>query len=105
MTENDYYEASKVEFDMAIKSEAFGFNSTLSTEVISCEYLNKDNNDVKNQGNMKMDFQSHFSDDSAHNAATTFEYTKKFTHWMFDNNLFIKDGIIYDNIDGCIKQY
>ena len=56
MTENDYYEASKVEFDMAIKSEAFGFNSTLSTEVISCEYLNKDNNDVKNQGNMKMDF-------------------------------------------------
>ena len=24
---------------------------------------------------------------------------------MYENILFIKDGIIYDNIDGCRKQY
>ena len=30
---------------------------------------------------------------------------KKFIHCMYENNLFIKDGIIYDTKDGCIKQY
>ena len=44
-----------------------------------------------------MDFQSHFSDESAHNAATTFEHMVKFIHWMYENNVFINDGIIYDN--------
>ena len=52
-----------------------------------------------------MDFHSHFSDDSAQNAATTFEHMKRFIHWMHKNNLFIKDGIIYDTSDVCIKQY
>ena len=52
-----------------------------------------------------MGFQSHFSDDSAQNAATTSNYMKTFIHWMYDNNLFIKDGIIYDTTDVCNKQY
>ena len=54
---------------------------------------------------MKMDFHSHFSYDSAQNSATTFEHMKKFIHWMYEGNLFIKYGIIYDTTDGCIKQY
>ena len=52
-----------------------------------------------------MDFHSYFSDKSAQNAATTFEYTKKFIHWMYENNLFINDGIIHDTTDICNKQY
>ena len=52
-----------------------------------------------------MDFHSHFADDSDHNSATTFEHTKKFIHWMYDNNLFIKYVIMYNNTDGCSKQY
>ena len=54
---------------------------------------------------MKMDFHSHFSDDSANNAAKIFEHTIKFIQWMYENNLFIKDGIIYDTTYGCSKQY
>ena len=52
-----------------------------------------------------MDFYSKFSDDSAHIAATTFEHIKNFMNCIYENNLFIKDGIIYDTTYGCIKQY
>ena len=41
MTEHDYAEALKTEFDMEIQSEAFGFNHTLSTEGCTCEYNDK----------------------------------------------------------------
>ena len=30
---------------------------------------------------------------------------KKLIHWIYDKNLFIKDGIIYDTTYGCSKQY
>ena len=30
---------------------------------------------------------------------------KNFIQRMYGNNFFIKDGIIYDNADGCSKQY
>ena len=30
---------------------------------------------------------------------------KNLIRWMYDNKFFIKDGMIYDNIDGCRKQY
>ena len=46
-----------------------------------------------------MVFHSYFSDDSAQNAATRFYHMKNFIHWMHDNNLFIKYGIIYDTTD------
>ena len=52
-----------------------------------------------------MVFHPHFSDYSSHNAATKFEHRNKFIHWIYDNKLFIKDGIIYDNEDGCSKQH
>ena len=52
-----------------------------------------------------MDFQSHFSDGYAHNGATTFEHMEAFINWMYENNLFIKYGIIYDTANGCSKQY
>ena len=42
---------------------------------------------------MKIDSHSHFPDDSAQNVATTFEHTKECIHWMYENNLCIKDGI------------
>ena len=29
----------------------------------------------------------------------------KFIHCMYENEFFIKDDIIYDTTDGCIKQY
>ena len=28
-----------------------------------------------------------------------------FIHWMYYNNLLLKDGIIYDTTDVCRKQY
>ena len=52
-----------------------------------------------------MDFYSHFSDFSAQNTATTFEYIKKFIHWIYANKFLINDGIIYDTTYGCSKQY
>ena len=52
-----------------------------------------------------MDLHSQFSDDSSQSVATTFEHMKKFIHWMYENNLFINDGIISGTTDGCSKQY
>ena len=52
-----------------------------------------------------MYFNSHLSDDSAQNEATTFEHIKKFIHWMYKNKLLIKYGMIYDTIYGCRRQY
>ena len=51
-----------------------------------------------------MDFHSHFSYDSDHNAATACAHMKSsFTKYMRIS--FIKYGILYDTIDGCSKQY
>ena len=52
-----------------------------------------------------MYFHLHFSDDSDQNEANTFEHMKNFIHWMYENNLLINYGIIYDTTDGCSKQY
>ena len=100
ITEHDHAEALKEEFDMEIQSEEFGFNCTLSIEDSTCEYQNKDHNDVSNEGKVNMSFHSHFSDDSAHNVDTTFYHMKKFMNFMYDNHLFINDGMTYDNIYG-----
>ena len=54
---------------------------------------------------MRIGFHSHFSYYSAQNTATIFEYMKKLIHWMFEDNLFINYGIIYDTTYGCSKQY
>ena len=52
-----------------------------------------------------MDFQSHFSDNSAQNAAITFEQMKKLIKWIYQNNLLIKYVMIYDITDECSKIY
>ena len=56
MTERDYTEAFKEEFDTEILSEAFGFNCNIYIEVSTCEYHNKYHNYVNNEGNVKMEF-------------------------------------------------
>ena len=60
MTECDYAEALKAEFDMEIQQEVFRFNHTLSIEGIICEYHNKHRNDVSNDPNVNIDFHSIF---------------------------------------------
>ena len=90
---------------MEIQSEAFVFNFNLSIEVSNCDYHDKYRNYSSNDANVKMDFHPHFSDDSAHNTATICEHMKTIIHWMYEEHLFIHDGIIYDTTDGCNKQY
>ena len=84
ITERDYAEEVKAEFDMEIQSEAFGFNNNISIEDSTGEYHDKDRNDVSNEESTKMNFHSHFSDDSSYNAATLFKYKKNFIHWMYE---------------------
>ena len=60
MTEYDYDEALRAEFDIETHLEVFGCNSTIPIEVSTCEYHDKDHNDVRKEGNTKMDFHSHF---------------------------------------------
>ena len=67
-----------------------------SEEFSTCKYQNNNNNDEIYQVKLNMDFHSHFSDGCAHNSATTFYHMKKSVQWMYENNLFIKDGIIYN---------
>ena len=52
-----------------------------------------------------MGFHSKVSDDSAQNAVTTFEHITICIHWMYENNLFIKEGIIYDTKGERTKKY
>ena len=104
MTEHDYSGALKASFDMEIHSEAFGFNCSLSIEVSIFEYHDKYHSGVSNDGKLKMDFHSHFLDESDQNADTTCEHMKIFIHWMYED-FFINYGIIYDTTDGCSKQY
>ena len=69
---------------MEIHSETFRFNYTISIEDITYEHHNKYHNDIRNQTKVKIDFYSHFSDYSAHNAANTFEHMKVFIQWMYE---------------------
>ena len=46
--ECDFAEASKEEFDIIIKSEAFGFKHIIYKEGITCEYYDKYHNYVIN---------------------------------------------------------
>ena len=52
-----------------------------------------------------MEFQSHFSDASAHNADTTFEHMKNSSTGCMRIFFFVKGGKLYDTTDGCGKQY
>jgi hypothetical protein len=107
MTDRDYAEGMKSEFDLEIQSEAFGYNRTLSIEGSSYEY-HADNNNTDNSTVtpvIKMDFHSHFSDLSKQNAATTFEHMKTSITHMLENNIIAPGYIIYDTTDGCTKQY
>ena len=54
MTEHDYYEALKEEFDMEIQSEAFVFNCNLFIEYRICEYHDKFINASSNAENVKI---------------------------------------------------
>ena len=60
LTESDYSEALKSEFNLEIQYEAFGFNQALSVTVRNCEYHNANINDVSNESNVKIDLNSHF---------------------------------------------
>ena len=85
MTEPSYAEALKAEFDMIIQLDAFGFNRTISIEVSTYEYCDKDNNVVINERNVNTGFSSYFSYDSAHNVSTTFEHMKNIIQWMYSD--------------------
>ena len=67
MKEWGYAESLKEDINMEIQSYTFVFNITLPIEGITYEYHNKDHSDVSNEANIKMEFHSHFSDESAHN--------------------------------------
>ena len=54
--ERDYAESLKINFDMEIYSEAFGFNHNLFIEGSTCGYYDKDHNDVSNEVNVNMYF-------------------------------------------------
>ena len=89
---------------MGIHSEACVFNLTLYIEGSTYWYHDKYCNDVINKLNVKMEFHSHFLDDSAQNLSTICEVIKSsFTRCM--REFFIKDVIIYDTKDECIKKY
>ena len=60
---------------------------------------------VINEGNVSMNSHSDFLYEHAQNAPTTYEHMKKFIHWMYYENLLIKDDMNDNTADGCIKQY
>ena len=84
MTERDYNGALKAEFDKEIQSGSFGFNSTVSIENSTFVYHNKYQNDVGNEGYMKMDYHSHYLVYYSKNADTICAPMKNIIHWMYD---------------------
>ena len=45
---------------MEIQSEAFGSNLNLSIKFITCDYHDKDSNDLRNEANVNMEYLSYF---------------------------------------------
>ena len=56
MIDCDYAEALEAEFYMKVQSKEFGFFLTTYIEDITCEYHDKDQDDVRNKQNVKTDF-------------------------------------------------
>ena len=100
-------------FNLEIQSEHFGNGRSLSIEGSAIESYSSESLALYNAGlipkeriERKMEFHSHFSDLSRQDAATTTAHmTVLFNHLFREQEIQRGKTIVFDETDGCSKQY
>ena len=98
----NYAEIMSANFNLAIKSEHFGNGRSISIEgwVEGCMiYI------VYQDLNSYMEFHSHFSNDSRHDASTTHAHMVSMLTELRNNNKLKQRCTIWESTDECCKQY
>jgi hypothetical protein len=98
-TIRDYTERLNAAFDQEIQSEHFGNSRSLSIEGCAVEM-------VVNvlEGESKLEFHSHFSDESRQDACTTMAHMEVLIKHLFKENCMAEGSTMWDDTDGCGKQ-
>ena len=99
-TIRDYSERLNATFDQEIQSEHFGNSRSLSIEGCAVEIV------VNGlEGESKLEFHSHFSDESRQDACTTMAHMEVLIEHLLKENHMAEGSTMWDNTDGCGKQY
>jgi hypothetical protein len=111
LTRRDYAERLNAKFNLEIQSDHFGNDRDLSIEGVSVHmheleslvsYLEAQDVSTLVQ---RMEFHSHFSDNSKQDAATTHEHMDHLVNLLFEKGVMKRGSWMLDNTDGCAKQY
>ena len=94
----DYAERLSAHFDLEIQSDHFGNGRLLSTEDCSVEVS-------MNSFISRLQFHSHFSNNSRQDASTTIAHMMKMMDKLKLNNEEISGYTIWESTDWCSKQY
>jgi hypothetical protein len=99
-TIRDYTERLNAAFDQEIQSEHFGNSRSLSIEGCAVEM-------VVNvlEGESKLEFHSHFSDESRQDACMTMAHMEVLIEHLWKEKHMAEGSTMWDNTDGCGKQY
>ena len=98
LTVRDYAERLLAHFYLEIQSDHFGNGRLLSTEDCSVEVS-------MNSFISRLQFHSHFSDNSRQDASTTIAHMMKMMDKLKLNNQDINESTIWESTDKCSKQY
>jgi hypothetical protein len=112
-TTRDYAERLTFEFTQEIMSQHFGDSRDMSLEGSTARTFKAEDIESFQQGllveltqsDTTMDFHSHFSDDNLQNAAASHCHMRVLIEHLRKNGRFLKGHTMFDNTDGCAKQY
>ena len=114
-TRSDYSERFKCEPDGQLQSEYFDNNRTLSMEGCCLDrfttsdnvmqFLTEGGDYVPAENDQHREFHLHLSDTKYQNAATTTQHLFSVLGKLFDNGNMTRHGTMWDQTDGCSKQY
>jgi hypothetical protein len=112
LTRRDYAERLNAKFNLEIQSDHFGNDRDLSIEGVSVHLHTLESltayaetHEIWNLNEPRMEFHSHFSDNSKQDAATTHEHMDRLVNLLLQRGVLKCGGWILDHTDGCAKQY
>ena len=99
-TRRDYAERLSATFNLEIQSEHFGNGRSLSIEGSTVETHETTGNNAEK---MRLQFHSHFSNDSRQDAETTTAHMTVLIDALIAENAIDKQATMWDDTDGCGK--
>lgn len=111
-THRDYAERMGAAFKNQIQADHFGNDRDLSMEGCSVKQFDPGSLELFEAGltaleelTTRMEFHSHFSDDSKQNAASTHVNMDVLIKLLLQGGTFKRGSWMFDDTDGCAKQY